>query len=150
MSPYNYTLTWSLTYPHNDTPPAVLLHALSAIDIIVQYVIAREHSDGNNHLHAYIKFATGVKLRDAPDTFNVIDKLGKYKPCRSPKDIIKYCTQVGNFITSFDFLHYFNKQGKDAKKVGESKYSVPALPFLTFFWTRFAKKISYAQQSKVA
>lgn len=105
--------TWFLTYPQNENTMAYLLSKLEQIDTIEEYVIACEpHKDGNPHLHAYVKFESGLQLKDAPERFNVIEKSGNYQPTRSPKAVIKYCTKGDNYISSFDISDYLNKKGK--------------------------------------
>lgn len=104
---------WFLTYPQNETAPQVLVDKLKLIDKVIEYVVAREtHADGGKHLHAYVKFVTGVKLKDAPVVFDLIGKSGNYQPCRSCKSVIKYCTKDGDYLSNFDLDKYKAKQGK--------------------------------------
>lgn len=106
--------TWFLTYPQTTLTMAVLKERLHEIDTVEEYVIAEEeHKDGNLHLHAYVKYATGIKLASAPDMFTFPPHLsGNYQPTRSPKAVIKYCTKDGNYISSFDVNDYLNKKKK--------------------------------------
>lgn len=51
------------------------------IDRIEEYLIAQEkHKDGNNHLHAYVKYKHGIvpaeKYANAREVFNLVDKPG--------------------------------------------------------------------------
>lgn len=105
--------TWFLTYPQNDASKEALLSELKDIDHVLEYLIAIErHQDGNAHLHAYVKFKTGVFLKDAPDTFNVLDKRGDYQPTRSCKAVVKYCSKKDDYICNFDLDSYLSKKKK--------------------------------------
>jgi len=105
--------TWFLTYPQNDATTNDLLDKLTQLDKIVEYIIAREqHKDGSNHLHAYVKFEVGYKLKDAPSVFNLLAKTGNYQPTRSCIHVIKYCTKGSDYITNFDVDKYKAKKGK--------------------------------------
>jgi len=108
---------WFLTYPRCDAELSLVLETLKVIDDIIHYVIASEkHEDGGKHIHVYVKFTTGVKLRDTkyfdlpkdlPDVWH-----GNYQPCRSPKSVIQYCTKEDNYICNFDIKTYLKKKGK--------------------------------------
>lgn len=103
--------TWFLTYPQNDGSKDDLVAHLHTIDTVVEYVVAAEkHADGANHLHAYVKFESGI----TPPNSKVFDfnKHGNYQPCRSCKAVIKYCKKGGDFISSFDLDSYLKKKGK--------------------------------------
>jgi len=114
MGKFNPKRNWFLTYPRNDATFEKLLFELSDIASLAEYLIAQEeHKDGGYHLHAYIKFeGSGVKLSDAPDTFSVLDVSGNYQPCRSCKDVIKYCSKDESYIFNFDVKKYMDKKGK--------------------------------------
>lgn len=118
MSPSNKRLAWFLTYQQcgNLTHGDILDH-LQSIDTIREYVIAMEkHADGNNHIHAYVKFMNGVKLNDGPNTFGLEDgdrhQTCDCSPVRSPVLVIKYCTKKSDYISNFDVEAYIKKQGK--------------------------------------
>lgn len=120
---------WFLTYPQNDATMEKLLSELSDIADIEEYVIARElHEDGSPHLHAYIKFSgDGVTLKEAPNTFNVIEKSGNYQPARSCKAVISYCMKEENYISNFDVKKYLEKKGKLTTALIKSKSTKTAL-----------------------
>lgn len=122
--------TWFLTYPQTDLTMAVLLERLSdKEEEISEYLIAEEtHKDGAKHLHAYVKFKhSGIRLSDAPSYFTVSDKSGNYQPCRSCKDVIRYCSKEGNYICSFDLNSYMNGKAKLSVETIKSKSARQAL-----------------------
>jgi len=119
---------WFLTYPQNGATIAELLSALSSTLSIDQYLIARElHKDGQPHLHAYLKLKDGVTLKDAPSVFSVLEKSGNYQPCRSCKNVIKYCNKGSDFEASFDIDQYLKKKGKVTSETLRTKTALEAL-----------------------
>lgn len=111
MSPRDKRSAWFLTYPQNDGTVIELLDHLRTIDTVKEYVIASEnHEDGNQHLHAYVKFSEGVTLKNC-FLFD-FKKHGNYQPARSCKDVIKYCIKDGKFITNLNLDSYLKKKGK--------------------------------------
>lgn len=128
MGAYDPKSNWFLTYPKNDASVETLLKALSDKFHLLEYLIARElHADGDPHLHAYVKLTDGVKLKDAPDAFNVLDKSGNYQPCRSAKSVIKYVTKGGDYKASFDVDSYLNKKGKVNSEILRKYTGIQAL-----------------------
>lgn len=129
MGPRNAKKNWFLTYSQNESTPNQLLSALQDIGKLSEYLIAQEsHADGGKHLHAYLKFQEeGVTLKDAPAVFNVIGLSGNYQPCRSPKDVIKYCSKDGNYISNFDVEEYMQKKKKLSIATIKSKSARQAL-----------------------
>lgn len=119
---------WFLTYPQNDAEPSELLDKVQTVDKLIEYVIAREqHKDGSNHLHAYLKFEKGITLKSAPLVFNVLSKSGNYQPCRSCKNVIKYCTKGANFVSNFDTAKYLAKKGKVTSETLQTYTAMEAL-----------------------
>lgn len=128
MSPSNPRLTWFLTYPQNDATKEYLLEKLKLIDTISEYVIATElHEDGHQHLHAYVKFQTGVSLTKAPVVFHVLAKTGNYQPVRSCKNVIRYCTKESDFISNINIKSLLGKRGKLTVDTIKSKTVAEAL-----------------------
>lgn len=108
---------------------ADLLSHIQKIDKVTEYVIAQEkHKDGNKHFHAYVKYAEGVKLKDAPDAFTVEGcKSGNYQPARSAKAVVKYCTKEEDYISSFDVSSYLSKKRKLSVETIRNKSAKRAL-----------------------
>lgn len=108
---------WFLTYPQcGDLSKEQVLDHLKTIDTVQEYVIALElHQDGHPHLHAFVKFETGVLTRHATPIFDVQGKHGNYQAVRSCINVIKYCTKEDDYISNFDVEAYKKKKGK--KKV---------------------------------
>lgn len=112
---------WFLTYPKCDASKEELLNKLQSIDEVIHYVIAREqHKDGDNHLHSYVKFASGV-VKTKFLVFDFDNYHGQYEPCRSPKAVIKYCSKEDDFISDFDVKQYVNHKGKLSVAVIKNK-----------------------------
>jgi hypothetical protein len=105
MGKRNKCKTWFLTYAQNEASPEDLLEKLKPIDEIEQYLIAQEkHKDGNDHLHAYVKFQDGVvpgeKYANAREVFNLLDKPGNVQTARSCKNVIKHCSKGSRYISN--------------------------------------------------
>lgn len=119
---------WFLTYPQCAAAPDGLLKHLQVLDNIVHYVIACEkHQDGNNHLHAYVKYTDGVLAKDAPISFDFDGFHGNYQPARSCKSVVKYCTKGDDYISNFDIQQYLAKKGKLTADVIKAKTTAQAL-----------------------
>lgn len=103
---------WFLTYPQCEATKEQLLEHVKTVDTVVHYLIASElHEDGGKHLHAYLKFEKGI-LKTKFKIFDFLDYHGNYQPCRSCKNVIKYCKKDGNYICNFDIDLYLQKKGK--------------------------------------
>lgn len=72
--------------------------------VLSKYVVARElHKDGEMHIHCYLKYSDKLHLRKST-CFDIMtyEKTyhGNYQTARSAKDVIKYCTKNGVYITN--------------------------------------------------
>jgi len=129
MGPRNPKQTWFLTYPQcGDLTMAVLRSHLEEIDTVIEILIAHEkHKDDGDHLHAYVKYKTGVILKNATVVFDCNGRHGNYQPARSCKAVIKYCTKDGDFISNFDVEKYTAKKGKVTSETLKTYTAIEAL-----------------------
>lgn len=119
---------WFLTYPQCAASAEELLAHLDTLDKVIHYVIATEqHKDGNQHLHAYVKYVDGVYKKQAPSKFDFAKYHGNYQPVRSAKSVVKYCTKENNYLSNFDISTYTSKKGKLSVDIIKSKSAAAAL-----------------------
>jgi len=108
---------WLLTYPQCEATKEELLQWLCLIDNVTEYVICREkHEDGNNHLHAHVKFETGIMKKNFR-VFDLPSYTGHYEPTKSRAAAIRYCKKDGDFITNLNEETILSPQNKRAKFV---------------------------------
>lgn len=68
--------------------------------VLEQWIIAQEaHEDGNNHIHAWLQLDRKVNIGD-PNLFNIQNYHPNMQGVRSNKDVVKYVTKDGNFVSS--------------------------------------------------
>jgi len=131
MGPRNPKINWFLTYPRVTTgvTKEMLLEELNELtDPPTEYLIAEEHhEDGGLHLHAFVKFPKGILPKNAPKTFDLLDKTGNYQPCRSAKAVIKYCEKEGSYISNFDVGKYKDKKLRVTPQVLRENTALQAL-----------------------
>lgn len=127
MGPCNPKKNWFLTYSQNDSTKEAVVAHLESIDELQEYIVCQEkHKDGGNHLHAYVKYKTGVKVKDVMK-FHIDAKGVKAQPCRSCRDVIKYCTKEGDYLANFDVEKYQAKKGKVSSEVLRTYTTIEAL-----------------------
>lgn len=111
---------WFLTYPQCSLEKQAVLTWCQSIDNVVEYVICSElHADGNPHLHAFIRFETGIR-RDDFRKFDMPSCHGHYEQCKSNSCVIKYCKKDGDFITNINEDNLLSPQLKRAKFVHDT------------------------------
>lgn len=93
-----------LTYPKCDLDPETALDILKAKLDFESYIIAQEqHSDGDYHLHVYLKRGAGKKWNiRSPQFLDLLDFHGNYQGCRNPTAVMRYCTKDGKYLTNLD------------------------------------------------
>lgn len=88
---------------------------------VQKYIIAQEkHQNGNYHLHCYFQFETELSVYD--NSFADIWLAGKwfhgnYQSARCAKNVAKYCTKDGDFISNFDVATYLNCSKQKRKMI---------------------------------
>lgn len=92
-------------------------HLKSKLDID-KYIIAQEkHADGNLHIHCYLLLKKKVNIKD-PRKLDYNEYHPKIEGCRSYKNVIKYVTKDGHYITNYD-KELLEKIINENKKVSE-------------------------------
>lgn len=111
---------WFLTYPKCDRTKEELLQWLCLIDNVSEYVICREkHEDGTYHLHAHVKFETGIMKKNFRE-FDFNGDVGHYEQTKSREKAIKYCKKDGDYITNLDDDTILSPEKKRAKFISET------------------------------
>lgn len=111
-----------LTYSRCDQEPQALLDHLKTIDEVQEYLICREHhKDGGLHLHAWVKFRTGLTTKEFTPRLDLNGQHGEYAAARSRAAVLKYCKKEGEFITNLDESAVLSPQAKRAKQAAELK-----------------------------
>lgn len=83
------------------------------------YIIAQEnHKDGNKHIHAYLLLNRKPNKENAERMFDYLEYHPKVETCRSYKNVIKYVTKEGNYISNYD-PEILKNIIKENMKVGE-------------------------------
>lgn len=90
---------WFLTYPQNETLKEVLMDKLKELNIEEAIVCREEHKEEGSHLHAFVKLNDAIKLKEAPQVFNLLDKTGNYQPAKSWNAVKEYVKKDGDFIS---------------------------------------------------
>lgn len=92
-----------LTYPQCDVDKETVFQFLSdkfkPLDLLVAHEL---HANGDHHIHAFLKLdspyrTTNARFADLPTGHH-----GNYQGCRSPKNVVKYCSKNDDFISTFD------------------------------------------------
>lgn len=88
---------------------------------VQKYIIAQEkHQNGNFHLHCYFQFEVEISVTDncfadmwlAGNWYH-----GNYQSARCPKNVAKYCTKDGDFLSNFDVATYLNCAKQKRKQI---------------------------------
>lgn len=99
-----------LTYPQCDLELELVKDKLIEIvkefnnssNSIDKYIIAREkHVDGNNHLHVYLLLEKKINIRNER-AFDIDKHHPNVQGVRSWKNVIKYVTKEGNYISNYE------------------------------------------------
>lgn len=111
-----------LTYPQCPLDPKVVLDHILIEEPLEHYVIAQEqHKDGNMHIHAYLLFSKKLNVRNEKK-FDITIEGVTYHPnmqgVRSWKNVVKYVTKDGNYLTNYDDS-VIDKLIRDNMKVGD-------------------------------
>lgn len=104
-----------LTWPQCPVPLEEVKAHLESIGPMVDYVIAmEEHADGEPHIHAMVHFVDRIEWGEAKFDFVFNDTLfhGNYQICRNKKDVVRYCTKDGEYLTNMDIESFLAKKGK--------------------------------------
>jgi len=93
------TKTLFMTYPQNDTPKETALKRIVDIWEPEWAIVAQEkHKDGNNHLHAVVRFTAPMRFGRPSFADFVAEKHGNYQSARGVMDSIKYVKKAGDFV----------------------------------------------------
>lgn len=93
-----------LTYPQANTLTFELISDKLKQEGFNDYVIAKEnHEDGNIHFHAFAERTSRFQSRDQ-HVFDINNYHPNIQSPRSRKDVIKYVTKDGDYITSDGFV----------------------------------------------
>lgn len=91
-----------LTYSQCPVELDELLKFLNLLVKIDKYIIAQEkHVDGNLHIHVYLLLEKKINIRD-PRFFDYREYHPKVEGVRSYKNVIKYVTKDGKYLTNYD------------------------------------------------
>lgn len=109
-----------LTYPQCPTTKEVALERIKGKWKDVKSLVCQEeHQDGNKHLHIFLQFDKRIHTTKA-DYFDFIGgQHGNYQTARSCRDVIKYVTKKGDYISD-------GIDVKTATNVGQSISTVVA------------------------
>jgi len=90
--------TFFLTYPQSSFLHAELYDFLSTVKPVVWARVATElHQDGNEHVHAIVRFGARVKTRSNHAIFDFQSRHPNIQITRSVKAVLEYCAKGGNF-----------------------------------------------------
>lgn len=111
-----------LTYPQCPLTPQEVLDSISKEEELEYYIVAQEqHKDGNKHIHAYLLFKKKLNIKNEKK-FDIKLEGKTYHPnmqgVRSWKNVIKYVTKDGNYVTNYT-KEVIDKIVNDNMKVGE-------------------------------
>lgn len=91
-----------LTYAECPIDKQIAFDFLTDLLKPTRLLVAREkHQNGNYHLHAYCSFETAFRTRN-PRFADMQGHHGNYQGCRSPKNVLKYCTKEDDYLANFD------------------------------------------------
>lgn len=115
-SPSNFRLnclSLFATYSQCPLPKDHVLACLQSLVNIREYIVAEElHKDGESHIHVYLRLCKRINTVNCRyfDLEGLEETNGRkpiYHPnlgsARSPKNVIRYCTKDGNYLTNFHF-----------------------------------------------
>jgi len=109
-----------ITYSQCTKSPEEVLKFLETKFKLEKYIVAQEnHKDGNKHIHAYILLPNESKpdIRD-PRFLDFDGFHPNFTGCRSWKNVVKYVTKDGNYLTNFE-AEVIRKLILDNTKAGE-------------------------------
>ncbi|AUM61624.1 Rep [uncultured virus] len=108
-----------LTYSQCPINLELILNHLKSLVEIDKYIVAQEkHQDGNLHIHCYLLLKSKLNLKN-PRKFDYQEYHPKVEGCRSYKNVIKYVTKDGNYITNYerDILEKIINDNKKASEI---------------------------------
>lgn len=113
-----------LTYSQSGVTTQELYDFLEAKFNPEEILVAQElHETGDIHHHAYLSLKEPVRTRDcrfADYTRSDGSILhGKYEGCRSPKNVVKYCTKEEYYRANFDVSAFIGKRKSAAEILGQ-------------------------------
>ncbi len=93
------TKTLFCTWPQNETPKEKALKRIVKAWPVEWAIVAQEqHKDGNNHLHAVVRFTAPMRFGKQSFADFVATKHGNYQSARGVKASIKYVKKAGDFV----------------------------------------------------
>lgn len=91
-----------LTYPHFDFPIKDAYQHLLTKYMPDKLLVAHEfHADGTDHIHCYMVLPKALRSKDC-HIYDMFNRHGNYQGCRSPKNVLKYCTKDSDYLANFD------------------------------------------------
>jgi len=112
-----------LTYPQCNVPKEEALEALHSMFSIERYIVACEkHKNGDLHLHVYLQLKEAFRTHN-PNFADLGTFHGNYQGCRSPKNVIKYCTKAEDYLANFDVEEYIKSKSSKKKYIGSELIS---------------------------
>lgn len=145
--------TLFLTYPQCRATKEEMLDALYNFfgsDHIVEYVVAAElHANGDPHIHVYLKLDVALDTT-RPDYLDMLGYHGNYQGCRSPKNVLAYCTKKEDYLANIDVESKLpNKGGKRRaamkaiiEEEKELEDIIPEYPELLFGYKRLKEDVA--------
>lgn len=123
---------------------------------IVEYIVCRElHTDGDYHLHCYLKLADNLRTRN-PRHLDLSDGdlryHGNYQGARSIKNVVRYVTKESDYISNMDVASMLKRESDRAiiaKKIVHEKQDLEEVikehPHLIFGYARLKLDIKTYQ-----
>lgn len=103
-----------LTYPQCDATKEQARDEFLRLLEVTHYVVAHElHKNGDHHLHVYLELGTPLRTRDPKYLdlqLNGFTYHGNYQGCRSPRNVLKYCTKEEDFVSDLDVALLLNRK----------------------------------------
>lgn len=100
-----------LTYPQCPLDKNYVYEYLAETFKPTEILVASEqHKNGDLHLHCYMALdhayrTKDPKFADLPGNYH-----GNYQGCRSPKNVIQYCSKDENYLANFDVSRLLDKK----------------------------------------
>lgn len=102
-----------LTYPqcpiNKDEAYNYLYNKFTPIEIVVAHEL---HTNGDDHLHAYLRLEEPIRTRDPRFADLPGGYHGNYQGCRSSKRVLEYCTKKDDYTSNIDVSSLLSKPNR--------------------------------------